>query len=107
MAAARPPRGAPKTATPAACALPRAPSGQSASSAASPAHRSRLRHRDDANAARLRRTTDVVAERDRGVLHLPLLRLPLQLLVVLVDHAHAGGAGRVAEGLQPAVRVDR
>ena len=43
----------------------------------------------------------------RGVLHLALLGLALQLLVVLVDHAHAGGAGRMAEGLQPAVGVHR
>src|SRR5207244_5866748 len=65
------------------------------------------RQRHDADAARLRRAADVVAERHRRLpLHLPLLRLPLELLVVLVDHAHAGRAGRVAEGLESAVRVD-
>src|SRR5262249_31087828 len=71
-----------------------------------PARRRRpLRHRHDTDAARLRSATDVVAERDGGVLHLALLRLSLELLVVLVDHPHAGGARRVAEGLETAVRV--
>ena len=42
-----------------------------------------------------------------GVLHLALAGLALQLLVVLVDHAHAGRAGRMAEGLEPAVGVHR
>src|SRR5262245_93742 len=64
------------------------------------------RHRDDADAAGLRGTADVVAERDGGVLHLAPLGLALQLLVILVDHAHAGGARRVSERLQAAVGVD-
>src|SRR5262245_10847693 len=66
-----------------------------------------LRQRDDTDTARLRGTADVVAERDGGVLHLALLGLALQLLVVLVDHAHAGGTRRVAERLETPVGVDR
>src|SRR5437870_1708589 len=45
-----------------------------------------LRHRDDADAARLGRAADVVAERHDRTLHLPPLGLALELLVVLVDH---------------------
>ena len=48
---------------------------------------------------------DVVAERELRVRHLALSRPALELKRVLVDHAHAGGAGRVAEGLEPAVGV--
>ena len=42
-----------------------------------------------------------------GVRHLALPGAALELEHVLVDHAHAGGAGRVAEALEPAVGVDR
>src|SRR2546428_5015445 len=66
-----------------------------------------LRHRDYADAARLGRAADVVAERHGRVLHLPPLGLALELLVVLVDHADARGPGRVAEGLETTVGVDR
>src|SRR5262245_29381923 len=66
-----------------------------------------LRHRDDADPAGLRRTADVVAQPHGRILHLAFLGLPLQLLVVLVDHADAGRAGGVAEGLEPAVGVHR
>src|SRR5262249_57132324 len=66
-----------------------------------------LRHRDDADPAGLRRTADVVAQPHGRILHLAFLGLALQLLVVLVDHANAGRAGGVAEGLEPAVAVHR
>src|SRR5262249_14181235 len=77
-----------------------------------PAHRGAAgrpsRRGDDADPARLWSAADVVRERDGGLaLHLALLGLALQLLVVLVDHTDAGGARRMAEGLEAAVGVHR
>src|SRR5437870_11227039 len=53
------------------------------------------------------RATQVVGEADLGILHLPRAGLVPELLAHLVDHAHAGGADRVAERLEAAARVDR
>src|SRR5262249_45681166 len=71
-----------------------------------PPRATRLRQRDDADAAGLRRAADVVAERDARILHLAAIRFALELLVVLVDHAHTRRARRMAEGLEAAVGVD-
>src|SRR5690349_20789064 len=52
-------------------------------------------------------TAEVVREREPGISDLPLPRLPAQLQPGLVEHPQAARADRVAEGLQPAVDIDR
>src|SRR5690606_2121954 len=49
---------------------------------------------------------DVVAERELRAGHLARSRLAAELEHVLVDHAHARRAGRVAEALETPVGVD-
>src|SRR5579864_281215 len=62
---------------------------------------------EDRDATRLWRAADVVREGDGGPRDLALAGLAAELKRVLVDHPHAGGAGRMAERLETAVGVDR
>src|SRR5438445_10236402 len=67
-------------------------------------------HRDERHAL-ARRPAQVVGERElpapRDAGDLALARLPAELQPRLEEHAQPGGADRVAEGLEPAVRVHR
>src|SRR5262245_15280952 len=61
-------------------------------------------HGDAADGAR---APQVVGEADLRVLHLTRAGPVPELLADLVDHADAGGADRMAEGLEAAARIDR